>query len=340
MIKIGIIGITGFTGLELLKILSLHKDISLEYIASRSENGKKVGEVYPQLDTVLPNKIEPIDVERIKRLNAVFLSLPHTVSMEIAKDICDYVKIIDLSADFRLSNVDTYKIWYKKEHLSKVLLDKAVYGLTELNRNKIKTASLIANPGCYATSVILPLAPLADLVDAGSIIADSKSGVSGAGRKAKEGLQFCEVNENFKAYSVAQHRHIPEIEETLSSIYEKDVKITFTPHLLPIQRGILSTVYANLKKSVSKNEVLSIYRDFYKNDFFIRIKDEMPSLNNVRGTNFCDIGLEIDERNNRIVIVSVIDNMIKGASGQAVQNFNVMFDLKEEEGLSPYPYYP
>jgi len=340
MIKIGIIGITGFTGLELLKILSLHKDISLEYIASRSENGKRIGEVYPQFDTVLPNKIESIDIDKIKRLDAVFLSLPHTVSMEIAKDIYGYVKIIDLSADFRLSNVDTYKLWYKKEHLSKSLLDNAVYGLTELNRNTIKTANLIANPGCYATSVILPLAPLADLINTDSIIADSKSGVSGAGRKAKDGLQFCEVNENFKAYSVAKHRHMPEIEETLSRIYAKDIKITFTPHLLPVQRGILSTIYADLEKSVSKNEVLSVYKEFYKNDFFIRIKEELPSLNSVKGTNFCDISFEIDKRSNRIVIVSVIDNMVKGASGQAVQNFNVMFDFQETEGLFPYPYYP
>ncbi len=340
MIEIGIIGITGFTGLELLKILSSHKYASINYIASRSEQDKKIGELYPQFCGVLDNRVEKIDMNKMKHTDVVFLSLPHTVSMEIAKDIYKYTKIIDLSADFRLSNAQTYERWYDKKHSAKELLSEAVYGLTEINRNRIKTSKLIANPGCYATSVILPLAPVMDLVDEKSIIADSKSGVSGAGKKAKEGLQFCEVNENFRAYSVANHRHIPEMEEVLSEISQKDIKLTFTPHLLPLQRGILSTVYANLNKKVSKNEVMEIYKNFYKGDVFIRIKDSVPSLSNVRGSNFCDIGFEIDENNNRIVIVSVIDNMIKGASGQAVQNMNVMFNLKETEGLSPYPYYP
>ncbi len=340
MIKAGIVGITGFTGLELLKILSLHKYVSLDYIASRSEEGNFVSDVYPQFHSVLNNKIEKIDIEKIRRLDVVFLALPHTVSMEIAQKVYGYVKIIDLSADFRFSCVDTYEQWYKKRHSAKHLLKEAVYGLPEINKERIKKATLIANPGCYATSVILPLAPIINIVEKNSIIADSKSGVSGAGRGTKKGLEFCEVNENFKAYSLANHRHTPEIEEVLSKLAKKDIKITFTPHLLPIQRGILSTVYATLNLRMTKREIFELYRKFYDECAFVRIKDDIPSLNNIKGTNFCDIGFEIDERSNRIVIVSVIDNMIKGASGQAVQNMNIMFNLQETEGLVLSPYYP
>jgi N-acetyl-gamma-glutamyl-phosphate reductase len=340
MIKTGIVGITGFTGLELLKILSLHSKISLEYIASRSETSKLISDIYPQFEKLSDKQIEKIDIDRIKQLDVVFLALPHTVSMEIAKEIADYVKIVDLSADFRLKNIDTYKKWYKKEHTATGLIEKAVYGLCEINREKIAHASLVANPGCYATSIELPLAPILEYIDTKDIISDSKSGVSGAGRGLKEGMQFCEVNENFKAYSVANHRHTPEIEEFLSSISNSDVNLTFSPHLLPIQRGMLSTIYVKFKNQVKKENLYDMYNNFYKDSFFVRIKDEIPAVNNVRGTNFCDIGFEIDERNNRVIIISVIDNLIKGASGQAVQNMNIMFNVDEKEGLIPYPYYP
>ncbi len=340
MIKAGIIGITGFAGLELLKILHSHKFVSLNYIASRSDNDKYIGDIYPQFSSILKSKIESINVDTIKTLDVIFLSLPHTVSMEIAKDIYGYVKIIDLSADFRLSNSNVYKQWYKKQHVAEHIISEAVYGLPEINKIQIESANLVANPGCYATSVILPLAPIMDFINVDSIIIDSKSGVSGAGRGLKEGLQFCEVNENFKAYAVASHRHIPEIEEVLSSIVNKDVQITFTPHLLPIQRGIFSTIYADLKGDILESDIEKKYKKFYSNDTFVRIMQSLPSLNNVKGTNFCDIGFKFDKRNNRIIIVSVIDNMIKGASGQAVQNMNIMFRLKESDGLMPYPYYP
>ncbi len=340
MIKVGIVGITGFAGFELLKILSFHKEVSLEYIAARSEINKSVSDIYPQISTYKDKIIEEIDINKINELDVVFLALPHTVSMEIAKSIYNYVKIIDLSADFRLSDTNTYKKWYKKEHTAKELVDKAVYGLCEINRDKIKNASLIANPGCYATSIILPLAPILKYIDTKDIISDSKSGVSGAGRGLKEGLQFCEVNENFKAYSVANHRHTPEIEEFLNSISQQDIQLTFSPHLLPIQRGILSTIYVKPNRKLTKKEILDIYKSFYDNSLFVRIKSELPSINNVKGTNFCDIGFELDERNNRLIIISVIDNLIKGASGQAVQNMNIMLNLNETEGLIPYPYYP
>ncbi len=340
MIKAGIVGVTGFAGLELLKILSLHKDVSLDYIASRSQTGKDICDIYPQFNNILKNRIEKIDIDRMKQLDVVFLSLPHTVSMDIAKEIYGKVRIIDLSADFRLSSADIYKKWYKKEHTAKELIKDAVYGLCEINRDAIKHARLIANPGCYATSIIMPLSPVLNFVDINNIIADSKSGVSGAGRGVKEGLQFCEVNENFKAYSVAHHRHTPEIEEFLSAFSHKDIKLTFSPHLLPLQRGILSTIYVNLRKQLKKSDILEIYREFYKSSFFVRIKEDLPSINDVKGSNFCDIGFEIDDRNSRLVIVSVIDNLIKGASGQAVQNMNIMFNLAETEGLMPYPYYP
>jgi N-acetyl-gamma-glutamyl-phosphate reductase len=340
MIKTGIVGITGFTGLELLKILSLHSKVSLEYVASRSETSKLISDIYPQFEKLSDKRIEKIDIDHIKQLDVVFLALPHTVSMEIAKEVAGYVKIVDLSADFRLKNIDTYKKWYKKEHTATGLIEDAVYGLCEINREKIAHASLVANPGCYATSIELPLAPILEYIDAKDIISDSKSGVSGAGRGLKEGMQFCEVNENFKAYSVAKHRHTPEIEEFLSSISNSDVNLTFSPHLLPIQRGMLSTIYVKFKDQVKKENLYDIYNNFYKDSFFIRIKDEIPTVNNVRGTNFCDIGFEIDERNNRVIIISVIDNLIKGASGQAVQNMNIMFNIDEKEGLIPYPYYP
>ena len=340
MIKAGIVGITGFAGLELLKILMLHKDVSLDYIASRSQVGKDVCDIYPQFNNVLKNRIEKIDVESMNQLDVVFLSLPHTVSMDIAKEICESVKVIDLSADFRLSNPDIYKKWYKKEHTAKNLIKDAVYGLCEINKDAVKYARLIANPGCYATSIIMPLLPVLDFIDEKNIIADSKSGVSGAGRGVKEGLQFCEVNENFKAYSVAHHRHTPEIEEFLSTFSHKDIRLTFSPHLLPIQRGILSTIYVNMNRRMERADIFDIYNNFYRDSFFVRIKEQLPAINDVRGSNFCDIGFEIDERNNRLVIVSVIDNLIKGASGQAVQNMNIMFGLEEAEGLVPYPYYP
>ena len=335
MIKVSVVGITGFTGLELIKILINHKDVEISHICSRSYNHEPVSKIYPQFKGVFDKVIEPIDAGKLETSDVVFLALPHTVSAHIAKALFKKTKIIDLSADFRLKSPDIYKKWYQVEHPAPELLKEAVYGLVELNRNKIKGSCLVANPGCYATSVILAVAPVVNLID-GVVIADSKSGVSGAGRAAKEGLQFCEVNENFKAYSVDGHRHIPEMEQELKKI-NGDIEISFVPHLLPVQRGILSTIYLKVKR---ERDFIDVYSNFYQNDYFVRIVGTPPSLNSVNGTNFCDIYPYYDKRTKRLIVVSVIDNLIKGASGQAVQNMNVMLSLDEKEGLRGYIHYP
>ena len=340
MINVGIIGVNGFTGFELVKILSLHRQVHIEYLASRSLAGRKLSDIFPQYLNISKKTVEAISEKRASSCDVVFLALPHTVSMDIVNRLFGKTRIIDLSADFRLKSVENYEKWYKKKHTAKKLLKDAVYGLCELNKDKIQNSNLIANPGCYATSIILPLLPIIDKADTRNIIADSKSGVSGAGRKLNEALQFCSVNENFKAYSVATHRHTPEIEEILNSMSQNSISITFSPHLLPVQRGILSTIYVNLKEDLKAEGIFSIYNNFYKNSPFVRIKETLPQLNDVKGSNFCDIGFVLDERNNRLILVSAIDNLIKGASGQAVQNMNIMFKLKESEGLVPYPYYP
>ncbi len=335
MIKVGIVGITGFTGLELIKILLNHNEATIEHVCSRSEVGKKICEVYPQFRGVFDKDIEAIDIDEICKVDVIFLALPHTVSAGFAKKLYGKTKIVDLSADFRLRDVKEYEKWYKTNHIAKELLNGAVYGLVELNREQIKGADLIANPGCYATSVILAVAPVAKY-SVGTIISDSKSGVSGAGRRLKEGLEFCEVNENFKAYSIYGHRHIPEMEQELRKI-NQNVKIEFIPHLLPIQRGILSTVYIKVNK---KLDFVKLYKEFYGKDYFVRVIDTPPTINNIKGTNFCDLYVYFDERTDMLIVVSVIDNLIKGASGQAVQNMNVMFGIDEKEGLGGYSYYP
>ncbi len=335
MIRVGIAGITGFAGLELIKILLNHKEVEIEHICSRSETGKRLFEVYPQFLGVFDKVIEPIDVDKLQRVDVVFLALPHTVSAGLAKELYGKTRIIDISADFRLKDSEVYKTWYKVDHPAPELLNKAVYGLVELNRDSIEDSILVANPGCYATSVILAVAPVAKYVN-GMVISDSKSGVSGAGRGLKEGLQFCEVNENFKAYAINGHRHIPEMEQELKKI-NNDIQVEFIPHLLPIQRGILSTVYMKVTEEL---DFKRIYEKFYKDDYFVRVMDNPPSLNNVRGTNFCDLYVHFDGRTSTLIVISVIDNLIKGASGQAVQNMNVMFGIDEKEGLGGYSYYP
>ncbi|WP_022670987.1 N-acetyl-gamma-glutamyl-phosphate reductase [Hippea alviniae] len=334
MISVGIVGITGFTGLELIKILLSHTNVSIDYIASRSETGKKISDVYPEFVDVFEKEIEAIDIDKISQLDVVFLALPHTVSLNVAKQLKGNVRVIDLSADFRLKDISVYEKWYKVKHEAEELLESAVYGLPELNYEKVKTAKIVANPGCYATSVILGVAPVAEY--AISVIADAKSGVSGAGRGLKEGLQFCEVNENFKAYSIEGHRHIPEMEQELSR-FNENIRVMFIPHLLPIQRGILSTIYIDVKKEM---DFKALYKDFYKDAPFVRVVDKPPTLNSVKGTNFCDIYVRFDERVKKLVVISVIDNLIKGASGQAVQNMNIMFNLNQKEGLILKPYYP
>lgn len=335
MLHAGIIGVSGFTGLELVKLLLHHPLVELDYLASRSHVGKSLSDVFPSLKNICNKKIEAIDEKRIDNLDVVFLALPHGVSMEFACKIYGRVSIIDLSADFRLSKT-AYEKWYKP-HICPDLIDAAVYGLPELNRLKIKSAKLIANPGCYATASILAIMPFLDIIE-NNVIIDAKSGVSGAGKSLREDLLFSEIESSFKAYSVAKHRHQPEIQEFISK--SKPMKVTFVPHLLPINRGILATVYANLLDSLEEEFLFEKLEKFYLDEPFIRVLKTPPQINNCAGTNFCDVSFALDKENKRIIIISVIDNLLKGASSQAVQNMNIMFGLKEEEGLNLKPYYP
>ncbi|MDR1418047.1 MAG: N-acetyl-gamma-glutamyl-phosphate reductase [Endomicrobium sp.] len=340
MIKVGIVGITGYTGEELLKILSLHPDVKIMGVYGRTTSEQRfLKDVYPEFEN-LNLTIEPLNIDLVsEKCDLGFLALPHGASFEFSpKFINEGVKVIDLSADFRLKDVDIYEEWYKVKHTAKDFISKAVYGLSELNFEDIKTASLIANPGCYPTSIALGIAPSikGGFVDLKGIVIDSKSGVSGAGRKVAQEY-FKNEHPNFKAYKIAGfHRHIPEIEQELSILSKENVTLSFTPHIIPIERGMLSTIYVNLKNSVtSSEEVLNYYREFYKDKIFVKIfkNEELPTIRDVVNTNYCCIGLKVDKRTNKLIIISAIDNLVKGASGQAIQNMNIMFGLKETTGL-------
>lgn len=349
-LKVSIIGSTGYAGKELVKILMNHQKVELVHLVSSSYAGKNIAEIFPEFLNKLDKKLINLNLELISQnSDLVFTALPHTVSMDVVPELLKRrVKIVDLSADYRLKNSTVYKEWYKKElnQTSKELLSEAVYGLPEIYLDKIKDTSLVANPGCYPTSVILGIAPLLKyhFVEPEGIIIDSKSGTSGAGRKLSLGLQFVECNENFKAYKVVRHNHIPEVEQELSFVYfgtdnkeqTKGIKVSFTPHLLPINRGILSTCYLSLKGSKKEEEVLEIYQKFYHKAPFVRIFEppNLPEIKFVAGTNYCDIGFSIDERTEKIKIISVIDNLLKGAAGQAVQNMNIMSGFSETCGLA------
>jgi N-acetyl-gamma-glutamyl-phosphate reductase len=341
MIKIAILGGSGYTGFELIRILANHPLVEVVVITSRQHKGCKIGEVFPGLSSFSKLTFQdPANISAILKADIILSALPHHASMEIVPNLLKNGKrVIDLSADFRLKDANIYETWYGK-HIAKSLLKKAVYGLPELYREKIKDAALVANPGCYPTGAILGLAPAikAGIIDTNTIIIDSKSGVSGAGRAASLDTSFAEVNEGFKAYKVGEHRHMPEIEQELSLTAGKNVQITFTPHLLPVNRGILSTIYASLKWSRVKGQgsrIFNIYEKYYKDEFFIRIMPEgiFPNISQVKGSNFCDMGLKLDERTGRLIIVAAIDNLVKGASGQAVQNMNIMLGLPEMTGL-------
>ena len=352
-LKVSIIGSTGYAGKELVKILIHHQEVELVHLVSSSYAGKNIAEIFPEFLNKLDKKLINFDLELISQnSDLVFTALPHTVSMNVVPELLKKgVKVIDLSADYRIKDPAIYKEWYEKEHnqISKGLLSEAVYGLPEIYLDKIKDALLAANPGCYPTSIILGIAPLLKhhFVEPEGIIIDSKSGASGAGKKLSLGLHFAECNENFKAYKVVKHNHIPEVEQELSSIYfggnnnkqtqqGADIKVSFTPHLLPINRGILSTCYLNLNGSKEEEEILKIYQKFYKNAPFVRIFEppNLPEIKYVAGTNYCDIGFTIDERVGKIKVISVIDNLLKGAAGQAVQNMNIMSGFPETEGIN------
>ncbi|NLG52905.1 MAG: N-acetyl-gamma-glutamyl-phosphate reductase [Clostridiales bacterium] len=336
MIKAGIIGATGYAGVELVRILLNHPFVELAAISSVSFEGKKISEIYPSLYGVYDETLSDGDTV-IKKSDVVFASLPHGISQPLAKACLGAGKIfIDLGADFRLRDEDTYRKWYDGGFDDKTLHEKAVYGLPEIYAGSIKNAKLIANPGCYPTSAALALYPglLMGVCEKTGIIIDSKSGATGAGRGLALNTHFAELNEGFSAYKAGVHRHSPEIEQTLSDIAGERISITFVPHLLPVNRGILTTVYAK-NKGFSLSRIHEVYSDFYKDAAFVKVLNpgEYANIKNVRMTNMCHISLHLDEHTDTIIITSAIDNMVKGAAGQAVQNLNIVFGLPEDEGL-------
>ncbi len=339
MFKVFICGGSGYTGSELLRILALHDEIEITGVTSEKSAGMAVNELFPAFFIYSHLKFENLDIDKIKKkADIYFLALPHGKSQKIAASLLEAgKKVIDLSADFRIKDASCYEKWYKTPHLFPSLLNDAVYGLPEIYREKIKNASLIANPGCYPTSVILPLYPFIKkrIIEIDSIVVDSKSGTSGAGRKAEVTLNYCEVNEDFRAYNVAKHRHTPEIEQELSFAFGGFITIDFTTHLLPVNRGILSTIYAKLKKKISTKEALEILKETYENEPFVKVMDEgqVPSLKYVKGTNYCYIGAVVNERTDRLILISTIDNLVKGASGQAIQNMNIICGIEETKAL-------
>ncbi|NOZ26119.1 MAG: N-acetyl-gamma-glutamyl-phosphate reductase [Nitrospirae bacterium] len=340
MLKVAICGGSGYAGSELLRLLSLHREVKITAVTSERSSGSRVVEVFPHLRGLVDLGFEPLVPEVIVgKADLFFLALPHAASQEAVSYFHSAKKhVIDLSADFRLKDPAVYEEWYGVRHEYPSVLKKAVYGLPELHRRKIRRARVVANPGCYPTGALLGLYPALKegLIDQDSIIIDSKSGTSGAGRKASVPLSFCEVNEAFRAYGIATHRHTPEIEQELSMIRGSRVRVDFTPHLLPVNRGILTTIYCRLKESgLETGRLLECYRDTYRKEPFVRVygEDVLPDVRNVRGTNFCDIGVRVNRRTGGLIVVTAIDNLLKGASGQAIQNMNIMMGFKETEGL-------
>jgi N-acetyl-gamma-glutamyl-phosphate reductase len=341
-LKIGVIGASGYTGGELVRLLINHPKVEIVLLSADRQKGKFIEEVFPGFRGLRLPKLEPLDLSSLsQRVDLCFLALPHKTSMEVAKVLIqDGKRVIDLSADFRLKDARLYERWYGV-HSCPELLKESVYGLPELYRSKIRTARLVANPGCYPTSVLLGLLPLAEkrLIE-GRIIADSKSGVSGAGRSLREDLMFTEVAESFRAYQVLEHRHLPEMEQELENLLGEKPQLDFVPHLLPINRGILSTLYVNLKVRMSEKDLYELYLERFSEEPFVRVLEpgSFPSTSQVRGSNFCDIGFKVKEK--RAVIITAIDNLIKGASGQAVQNLNIMMGWPETTGLTSLPLFP
>lgn len=346
MIKAGIIGATGYAGGELVRILMGHKDTEIVWYGSRSYIDQRYSDVYRNMFQIVDAKcMDDNMAELAEQADVIFTATPQGFCASVMdEEILSKTKIIDLSADYRIKDVSTYEKWYGIEHKSPQFIEEAVYGLCEVNREDVKKARLTANPGCYTTCSILTAYPLAKegIIDMKSLIIDAKSGTSGAGRGAKTANLFCEVNENMKAYGVAAHRHTPEIEEQLGYASGEKVTINFTPHLVPMNRGILVTEYASLKKDVTYNEVKAVYDKYYKEETFVRVleKGVCPETKWVEGSNYVDINFQIDPRTNRIIMMGAIDNLVKGAAGQAVQNMNLMFGLRESEGLEFVPVFP
>jgi N-acetyl-gamma-glutamyl-phosphate reductase len=342
--KVAVLGASGYTGSELLRLLLIHPKIEVAHLTADKHAGKRIADVLPHLRNFLKLDLKPLDVKSIpEEIEFIFTALPHGASAKVVEELIERgKKVVDLGADFRLSH-HAYKEWYGEHHCPE-LLSEAAYGITELFESKIEKAKLVANPGCYPESAILGLAPALKnkMIDEDSIIIDSKSGVSGAGRSPELAYHFCEVNESVKAYKVGEHRHTPEIDEVLSNYSGLKVRVTFTPHLVPMDRGILSTIYVKLKDEITTRELLDHYENFYKGKRFIRITPEKtyPSTGEVKGSNFCDIGIRANPRNRTATIISVLDNLVKGASGQAIQNMNVMMGFPESLGLDMPPVFP
>jgi len=347
MKKVAILGASGYTGAELIRILLNHKKVEIAALCANSNASQKIEQLYPHLihyNLPILQKVEEVDFSKI---DVVFGCLPHTASQETFKKILDdkknsHLKIIDLSADFRLENISDYEKWYEHEHAAPNLQPQAIYALPEIHRNKIKKHNLLANPGCYPTSALLPLIPLLQnkLIEISDIIIDAKSGTSGAGRVVKQGNLFCEVNESVRAYSIGKHRHIGEIEQELSKAAGEKINIDFTPHLLPINRGIISTIYVKIKSPFKLDDLKNCLETKYEDEFFVRVIDGDVNIKDVAGTNFCMMTVKASNVVGRAVIVSVIDNLCKGASTQAVQNMNILFGFDEKEGLEFAPIFP
>lgn len=344
--KAAIIGVTGYGGAELIRILQRHPYVSIHSVHATNLIGESLKNYYPHMQTFIEKNIEEVNIEKIaQEVDVVFMATPSGVARDMAERFLNKgVKVIDLSGDFRMKNSDVYTQWYGINHAKKRLVNQAVYGLTEWVKEDLMNVNFIANPGCFPTSILLGLAPVikSELIDLNSIIIDAKTGVSGAGKGLSQATHYSETNDNFKAYKVNEHQHTPEIEEIIKEWDERLNYVTFTPHLAPMTRGIMSTMYMTATKKVTENQLIEMYKEMYKDDYFIRIRNqgEYPTTKDVSGSNFCDISITYDERTNRITIISVIDNLVKGASGQAIQNMNKMFGFEEEVGIDFMPLFP
>ncbi len=345
MIKVAILGATGYTGEELIRLLSQHPQAEITMLVSHSTAGTPIDEIYGNLKHVCSLVCEELDVDKVAACcDVAFTALPHGASKEVIPALYEKgIKVIDLSGDFRYNDPAVYEQWYKDKHCAPELLKQKAYGLCELHRDEIKKTRLIGNPGCYTTCSILGMAPLvaSHKIDTSSIIIDAKSGVTGAGRGLGLPYHFCECDQNMKAYKIATHRHTSEIEQELSLLAGHPITLSFTPHLVPFKRGIYATMYANLSEDASYADLIDLYTEFYKDEYFVRVlKDgKIPEVKHVAGSNFVEIGLAVDSRLKRVIVVSTLDNLVKGASGQAVQNMNLLFGLDEKTGLAAPGYY-
>ena len=343
--RVGIIGATGYTGVELLRLLLHHPQVEVTSLTSQKYAGVSIDQVFPSLTKNLQLKCEELAVDQIsKKTDFIFTAVPHKTAMEVVPLFHRQGKrIVDLSADFRFKEAAVYEKWYQK-HTSADLLLESVYGLPELHREKIRSAKIVGNPGCFPTGALIGLIPLVknQMISLENLVIDSKSGVSGAGRDVVLGSLFCEVNEGVKAYKIFEHRHLPEIEQELSGIAQKKVAVTFVPHLIPMDRGILTTLYVVPAKRWKTEEVLNTFQEHYQKDPFVRVypKGKLPNTKDVRGSNYCDVGIKVHESEDRAVIVTAIDNLVKGASGEAVQNMNIMLGFPETMGLDGLPLFP